>query len=230
MVCKTMKKKVILFDLDGTIMNTKEGITKCAAYALEYFGIKVPDVDKLDFFIGPPLHKSFQEFYGFNEENAEKATAKYRERYKDLGVFECEPYDGMLEVIEKLAGMGYHLGVATSKPEFFAIQIMEKYNLMQYFETVTGSLLDNSRSEKQQVIEECFCRMKVGELYGNQYHKQEVIMVGDRKHDIIGAKQTGIESLGVTFGFAREGELLEAKADYIADTPDEIISIIEGIS
>ncbi len=215
-------KKVILFDLDGTIMNTKEGITKCVAYALDYYGIHVDNPDSLDFFIGPPLHRSFQDFYGFDSEKAAQAAAKYRERYKEIGVYECEPYPGMIDCIRQLSERGYVLGVATSKPEVFAIKIMEKYNLMQYFTTVTGSLLDNTRSDKKEVIEEAFKRLKIGE----KYSKEEVLMVGDRKHDIIGAKEMGIESMGVRFGFAKGNELEDTGANYIVNSADEIFEQI----
>lgn len=215
-------KKVILFDLDGTIMNTKEGITKCAAYALEFYGIPVANPDSLEFFIGPPLHKSFQEFYGFDEEKAVAAAAKYRERYKDIGVFECEPYPGMEACLRQLHEDGYKLGVATSKPEVFAIKIMEKFGLAPYFTAITGSLLDNTRSDKKEVLEEAFARMGIGKTYA----LDEVLMVGDRKHDIIGAKAVGIESMGVKFGFAKGTELEDAGAEYIADTAEDVVAQI----
>lgn len=215
-------KRIVLFDLDGTLMNTKEGITKCAAYALGHYGIQ-ENPEKLDFFIGPPLHLSFQEFYGFDEEKAAEATMFYRERYKDIGIFECEPYPGILEVVKELWEQGFHLGVATSKPEVFAVRILEKFQLAPYFEFVTGSLLDNSRTDKQEVIEEAFQRFGVG----REYEKREVIMVGDRKHDIEGAKKAGIRSVGVRFGFAKEGELEQAGADYLAGKPEDIVKIVK---
>ncbi|MDY5577406.1 MAG: HAD hydrolase-like protein [Lachnospiraceae bacterium] len=218
-----MRKKLILFDLDGTVMNTKEGITKCAAYALEHYGIHVEDPDCLDFFIGPPLHTSFSRFYGFDEQKAIEATALYRERYKDIGIFECEPYQGMEECIRNLYDAGYILGLATSKPEVFAERILEKFGLKPYFTHITGSLLDNSRTDKKEVIEEAFCRFGVDEIY----QRSEILMVGDREHDVIGAKKTGIESMGVKFGFAKGNELEEAGAEYIAETPTDIFRIIK---
>lgn len=218
-------KKVILFDLDGTLMNTKEGITKCAAYALKHYGINVEDLDSLDFFIGPPLHKSFEEFYGFDEKKAAEAASLYRERYKDIGVYECEPYAGIEEVLKCLYETGYKLAVATSKPEVFAKQIMEKFQLTRYFTAIVGSLLDNSRSAKQEVIEEAFTQLGVGTVY----EKSEVLMIGDRKHDIIGAKQAGIEALGVKYGFAKGNELFDAGADYIAEQPEDIVRIVREL-
>lgn len=213
--------KIVLFDLDGTLMNTKEGITKCAAYALEHYNI-IENPDDLEFFIGPPLHKSFAQFYGFDEEKAVEAAKIYRERYAKIGVFECEPYDGMMEAVAALKEAGFHLGVATSKPEVFAKQILEKYDMEKYFDYITGSLLDNTRSDKREVIEEAFVRFGVG----TEYQKEDVLMIGDREHDIIGAKQTGISSMGVRFGFAKEGELEKAGADYIADTAADVKKIV----
>lgn len=218
-------KKIILFDLDGTVMNTKEGITKCVVYALDHYGITVENPDSLDFFIGPPLHVSFQEFYGFDEKKAAEAASFYRERYKDIGVFECEPYPGIEAALKSLYDRGYKIGIATSKPEIFARKILEKFELAQYFTFITGSLLDNSRTDKREVIEEAFVRFGVGD----EYKKDEVIMVGDRKHDIIGAKQAGIESIGVKYGFAKGNELEETGADYIARTPEDIVRIISDL-
>lgn len=216
-------KKLILFDLDGTLMNTKEGITKCAAYALEKYGITVENPDTLDFFIGPPLHLSFQQFYGMGEEQAEEAVRWYRERYKDIGIFECEAYSGVLEVLQELKADGCSMGVATSKPEIFAERIVEKFGMAPYFEHITGSLLDNSRSDKKEVIEEAFRRFGVG----TAIRKEDVIMVGDRKHDIQGAKKMGILSVGVKYGFAKGDELEQAGADYIAELPQDLIGIIK---
>ena len=208
-------------------MNTKQGITRCAAYALEFYGIHVENTDELDFFIGPPLHKSFQNFYGFDEEKAAEAAKRYRERYKDIGIFECEPYPHMQEVVQTLVQKGYKLGLATSKPEVFAVRILEKYGLKPYFTHAVGSLLDNSRSDKAEVIEECFRQFGIGENYGSSYQKEEVLMIGDRSHDIIGAKKMGIQSMGVKFGFAKGNELEETGADYIAETAQDILELID---
>ena len=140
-------------------------------------------------------------------------------------MYECEPYTGIEEVLRYLFESGYQLAVATSKPEVFAKQIMKKFRFSKYFVTVVGSLLDNSRSSKREVIEEVFTQLQVGTVY----KKSEVLMVGDRKHDIIGAKQAEIETLGVKYGFARENELEEAGADYIAEQPQDIIRVIEEL-
>lgn len=217
-------KKLILFDLDGTLMNTKEGITRCAAYALEAYGIH-EDPDNLEFFIGPPLHESFRKFYGFDEEKAVEAAAKYRERYKDIGVYECEPYPGIHDMLRTLCETGHVLGVATSKPEIFAEKIIERFGMKEYFTHIIGSLLDNSRSNKAEVIMEAFRRFGVGE--GDS--KDEILMVGDREHDIIGAQKCGIASMGVRYGFAKGDELEAAGADWIVDTVEEIAKKILDI-
>lgn len=215
-------KKIILFDLDGTVMNTKEGITKCAAYALGKYDIKVENVDSLDFFVGPPLHTTFRDVYGMDDEKSFKATEFYRERYKDIGIFECEPYEGIHKVLKELQEKGYLMGIATSKAELFAERIIERFDLKKYFTHITGSLMDNTRSDKIEVIEEAFKRFEVG----SKYTKEEVVMVGDRLFDIIGAKKAGIDSVGVRYGFAKGDELEQAGADCVVNTPEEIIKAI----
>lgn len=209
----------ILFDLDGTIINSAEGIINCVRYALEDFGITEEDDEKLKAFIGPPLVDSFQEFYHFSEEEAKKATEKYRERYRDKGIFEIEMYDGIEEVFHILKERKKTIALATSKPEVFATRIMEKLGLISYIDVITGSEFDGRRDKKEDVLEEVFLRL------GNP-KPEEVLMIGDRKFDIIGAKAWGVDSVGVTYGFAPEGELEEYGATYIADSPDEILDYV----
>ena len=209
----------ILFDLDGTIINSAEGIINCVRYALEDFGITEEDDEKLKAFIGPPLVDSFQEFYHFSEEDAKKATEKYRERYRDKGIFEIEMYDGIEEVFHILKERKKTIALATSKPEVFATRIMEKLGLISYIDVITGSEFDGRRDKKEDVLEEVFLRL------GNP-KPEEVLMIGDRKFDIIGAKAWGVDSVGVTYGFAPEGELEEYGATYIADSPDEILDYV----
>ena len=211
-------KDIILFDLDGTLTDPKEGITKCVQYALAHFGIDVPNLDDLMCFIGPPLVDSFQMFYGFSEEKAEEAVVKYRERFKDIGIFENGVYDGVLEMLKACKAAGKTIGLATSKPEEFARRILDKYGMAEYFDEITGSTMDGRINAKGDVIMEAFRRMGID----GPDKKERVIMVGDRKHDIIGAKQCGIESIGVRFGYAEEGELEAAGADYIVDTVEEL--------
>lgn len=213
-------KEIILFDLDGTLFNTKQGIVKCVQYALSYYGIEEENIDSLEKFIGPPLHKSFQMFYGFSEEKGVEAAAKYRERYREEGVFECSPYEGLEEMLKTLKDAGKRLGIATSKPEIFANQILEKFGVAQYFEYVTGSLLDNTRSKKTEVIIEALNRFNATD------ELDKVIMVGDREHDIIGAKETKLQSVGVKYGFAEGDELMEAGADYIVEEVEELTNLL----
>lgn len=216
-------KDILLFDLDGTLFNTREGIVNCVKYALEYYGIQEKDEESLDKFIGPPLHKSFHLFYGFSEEKAVEAAAKYRERYKDKGIFECNPYDGIEEMLKKLSESGKRLGVATSKPEIFAEKILDKYDMKKYFDYVTGSLLDNTRSNKTDVIQEALRR------FSAEDSREHILMIGDREHDIFGAKDTCLMSVGVRYGFAKGDELERAGAEYVVDTVSELTDLLLSI-
>lgn len=214
-------KEILLFDLDGTLTDPKEGITKSVQYALKHFGIEVTDLNDLLCFIGPPLIESFQMFYGFSEEKALEATVKYRERYKDIGIFENGIYDGILELLSACKKAGKKLCLATSKPEIFAVRILERYGMAEYFDEAVGSTLDGSINTKDEVIREAFRRLNIN----SEEEKLRVIMIGDRKHDIIGAKKCGISSIGVRFGYAEEGELEEAGADYIVSNVEELCKL-----
>lgn len=208
-----MKKfDILLFDLDGTLTDSQEGIFNCVEYALAAEKITVDDRASLRRFIGPPLVDSFMQFYGFDRERAEKATAKYRERYSVTGIFENRVYEGIPEALEMLKKSGKRLGVATSKPEIYAVRIIEKFGLARYFEVITGAELDGRRNSKAEVIAECLRR------FGDP-DKNTVLMIGDRKHDILGAKKCGIKSAGVRFGYADKDELENVGADFIFDTP-----------
>lgn len=208
---------IILFDLDGTLTDPEEGITKCVSYALEKMGLGTWERSRLRCFIGPPLKEQFMEFCGISEDRAEQAVEKYRERYRDTGIFENRAYPGIVPLLEKLVGRGMRLVIATSKPEVFARRILEAYGMEPYFREIVGSELDGRRTDKAQVIEEALGRMGV-----SREDRGRVLMVGDRKHDIAGAKRCGIASLGVRFGYAGEGELEEAGADWIVDTVEEL--------
>lgn len=213
--------KTILFDLDGTLTNPKEGITKCVQYALKYFGIEEKDLDKLLPFIGPPLIVSFQEYYNFDEKEAQKAVEKYRERYSEIGIFENGVYPGIHTMLEQLKRNSVRMALATSKPEVYAVRIMDKYGLSPYFEQMAGSELNGNRNTKAEVIEEALRRLEVPK---EQY--SSVIMVGDRKHDIEGAKIHGLHTVGVEFGYAKEGELEKAGAEYIVKTIKELEKLL----
>lgn len=213
-----MKQKHILFDLDGTLTDPMMGITKSVRYALNYYGIEVNDLNDLLPFIGPPLRDSFKEYYGFDEAKANEAVEKYREYYKTDGIFDNKVYQGMVECLQTLKDNGKKLYVATSKPEFFAKQIIEHFSLSKYFEYVGGSEF-NSREKKAEVIEYV--------LKTNQIDNDDVIMVGDRKHDIIGAHENKIPCVGVLYGYGTEDELKQYQADYLVYTVEELTELLK---
>lgn len=213
-----MRYKYIFFDLDGTLTDPHEGITNCVKYALEYFGIYEKDYSKLLRFIGPPLVWSFSEYYGFNEKKSLEAVAKYRERFGKIGIFENKVYDGVYDMLQRLVDSGHVLVLATSKPRVYAETIMKKFRLRPYFKMISGSELDGTRNDKDEVI--AYAIEKLG------CPKESVIMVGDRKHDILGAKKCGIASCGVLFGYAEDGELEAAGADMIADDIDGLCRML----
>lgn len=215
-----MKKyDVILFDLDGTLTDSAEGIVNCAEYALNAMGITEPDRSRLLRFIGPPLVDSFMDFYGMSREDALKAVALYRERFPVKGIFENRVYEGIPEALDMLKKAGKRLAVATSKPEVYAKRILEHFELAEYFEAVTGAELSGERNAKSEVIEECLKRL------GNP-DKGTVLMVGDRKHDVIGAKACGVDCAGVKFGYAEENELENAGVICTFDTPIQLAEAV----
>ena len=205
----------LLFDLDGTLTDPGEGITNSVAYALEKFGICVADKTTLHPFIGPPLVESFIQFYGFSREDAARAVDSYREYFRDRGIFENVPYAGITEVLEKLQAAGKTLIVATSKPEPFARRIMEHFGLDKYFTYVAGASFDAARSEKWDVIEYALATMNITD-------RADAVMIGDRKHDIIGAQKTGLDSVGVLWGYGSREELTAAGADTIVECVEQL--------
>ena len=198
----------VLFDLDGTLTDPKEGITKSVQFALHQQGIMESDLDKLEPFIGPPLKDSFMEYYGMTQEQALLAIEDYRKRFAPIGIFENKVYAGIPEMLEKLKKAGMRLAVASSKPEVFVNRILEHYNLAQYFDVVVGSNLDGTRTEKEAVVKEALRQL------GND--KITCAMVGDRKFDVQGAREHGLTAVAVAYGYAVKGELEEAAPDYIA--------------
>lgn len=210
----------ILFDLDGTLTDPKEGITKCVQYALASVGIDEPDLDKLEPFIGPPLGDSFMEFYGFDRESAMKLVDKYRERFTDVGMYENNIYPGIAEMLETLKEAGCKISIASSKPTELVEGILDYFDIRKYFDCVVGSNMDGTRVKKEEVVEEALRQL--------QGVKEKTAMVGDRKFDIEGARAFGLISIGVSFGYAAENELEEAGADYIVDTVEELQNILLG--
>ena len=212
-------KNYILFDLDGTLLNPKEGITKSIQYALKHMGIEVEDLDSLSKFIGPPLRGSFRDCYNFNEEEVAQAMIKYREYFSVTGLFENIIYSDIEEMLQQLVQGGKKLILATSKPEVFAKQIMEHFHLAPYFEDMCGSTMDASREKKGDVIRYALNKNNITDM-------DQVVMIGDRKHDIIGAKENDMDSIGVLYGFGDRQELLEAGADHIVETVKELETLI----
>ena len=211
--------KYLLFDLDGTLTDSQEGIINCVRHAAETMGFDMPE--RPERFLGPPLYDSFAEFCGLDEEQVLEAVRIYRERYKSIGLFENSVYDGIPEMLERLKKGGKELFVATSKPEVFAKRILEKFGLAHYFRIIGGADINGSRNEKREVIEYIFGQAGITPADG-------ILMIGDRKHDIIGAHKTGIECLGVLWGYGPEEELVQAGADYIADTPQKAADMLLG--
>lgn len=211
--------KSILFDLDGTLTDSGEGIMNCAQLALEHFGIHIPDRDTLRVFVGPPLHDTFRKF-GVPEDQVDEAIRIYRSRYVPIGKFENTPYPGIRELLEKLCAQGHRLYVATSKPEDMSVEILEHFDLAKYFDHICGASLDRSRSSKDAVI---------SYLLEQYSHGEEMIMVGDTVFDILGAAAHGIPAVGVTWGYGNPEEMKKAGAAAIAPTVDALFDILQSV-
>ncbi len=205
--------ETILFDLDGTISDSARGITRCVQYALSKFGIEVKDLSELVCFVGPPPPHMFKEKYGFSDEQALLGLEYFRERYRTKGINENEIYPGVINMLEKLKRAGKVTALATSKPRVFAEHICERYGIAKYLDFISGSELDNSRMEKSDVIEHVLVQLGITDA-----QKDGTVMVGDRMYDIIGAHQCGIKCVGVTYGYAEDGELREYGADHICSS------------
>lgn len=214
-----MRYEYILFDLDGTLTDPAIGITNSVMYALKKYGIEVSDRSELYKFIGPPLGDSFEKYYGFSKEEAKTAVEYYREYYRDKGIFENLVYDGLEDLLKTLKDNNKILIVATSKPEVFAKQILEHFNIGKYFTYIAGSNLDGTRVKKDEVIKYAIESCNIIDL-------SKAIMIGDREHDIIGAKVVGINSIGVLFGYGDRSELENAGANFIVDTVADIGKVL----
>ena len=207
----------ILFDLDGTVTDPKEGITKAVATALAHFGIQ-ENPDDLTGFIGPPLDESFPEFYGFSPEQTATAVEKFREYFSHQGWIENVPYPGMEELLRDLRSAGKQLMIATSKPEVFAVRILEHFGLAQYFHHICGAPLDNQQGAKKAAV------IRNALRYAED--RSAVVMVGDRRHDIAGAHETGLPAIGVLFGYGDRAEHEAAGAEYIAEDMDALRALL----
>lgn len=213
---------VVLFDLDGTLTDPKQGITSCVQYALASIGIDEPDLDELEDFIGPPLKEHFMERYSLDEKTALECVRKYRERYNPIGVYENKKYDGIDEVLRTLKERGMKLAVASSKPAVLVNTVLEHFDLMKYFDVIAGSELDGTRTRKSDVIRYAFEL-----LDGKGLSHDRPIMVGDRKHDVIGAREAGIPCMAVAYGYGSMEELSAEQPDFIAKNISEITDIIK---
>ncbi len=202
----------LLFDLDGTLTNSGEGITKCVQYALKAQGIDEPDLKKLEVFIGPPLRDSFMKYYGMTKEAAEAGVEKYRERYTDIGIWENSVYDGMIDLLHDLRADDRRLGMATAKPEVFALRIAERFGFNPYLTDITGCSLDGKTDKKALVVAAALEKWQLT----TPEKKKTVVLIGDRREDVLSAHANGIACIGVGFGFGSYEELKEAGADYYA--------------
>ena len=212
-------KKTILFDLDGTLTDSGEGIINCATLALRHFGLPIPSYTDMRTCVGPPLRESFLRG-GVPADQADEAIRVYRSRYIPTGMFENTPYPGIRELLEALRAEGYTLYVATSKPEEMSVTILEKFDLAKYFCRICGASIDSSRSTKDAVI---------AYLLESSGAKEDMVMVGDTKYDILGATAHGIPAIGVGWGYGKVEEMEEAGAAGIAETMDELIGLIRGM-
>lgn len=214
-----MSYDYLLFDLDGTLTDPGEGITNSVAYALRKQGIEVTDRKELYCFIGPPLSESFSRFFGFSMEESLRCVEYYREYYRDKGIFENLLYDGIPELLATLKSRGKKIILATSKPELFAKQILDHFGLTEYFDHICGASMDESRNKKAAVIEYALETAKLDDL-------ARAVMIGDREHDINGARLNGLDSIGVLFGYGDRPELEAAGATHIAESVEDIKKFI----
>lgn len=209
-------QKTILFDLDGTLTDSGEGIINCAIVALEHFHLPIPSREELRVFVGPPLQESFLRF-GVPADRVDEAIAVYRSRYIRIGKFENIPYPGIRELLEALKAEGHKLYVATSKPETMSVEILEHFGLAKYFDQICGASMDASRSTKEAVI---------AYLLEQNGRADNMVMVGDTKYDVIGAKKHGIPTIGVAWGYGEVADMLAAGAAAIAQTTEELYALI----
>lgn len=214
---------LILFDIDGTLTDSGEGITKSVQYALAHYGIEEPDLDKLRVFIGPPLIDSFMKYYGFSQEEAIEARRIFNVRYQPIGWKENRPYPGIIDVLEELRKEGKFLAIATSKPEDIAERVLEYFDLKKYFPIFCAAPTNGLNAEKAGRI-----RAAMEEAKALGYEVKNPIMVGDTRFDVLGAHECGIPCVGVRWGFAAEGEFEACDTDYVTNTMEELVEILKN--
>ena len=216
-----MMFKAVIFDFDGTLCDTGEGILKSARYALEAFGYEVPEAEDLSFFIGPPLLIVFQEHYGVSVTEAEELVKKYRERYTNVGLYECELYDGIPKLLSDLKKDGIKLAIASSKPKIYIDRLLEKFNIAKYFDSVCGVDFNVDCEPKQSIVARCLAELEVT--------AEQALVVGDRNYDVEGAAANDIQSICVPWGYGNKFEFIESGATYIIDKMSDIESIALGL-
>ncbi len=210
--------KTILFDLDGTLTDSGEGIINCAILALQHFGCPIPSREEMRSFVGPPLHESFIK-HGVPADQAEEAIRVYRSRYIPIGAYENTPYPGIRDLLEQLKAEGHTLFVATSKPEEMSVKILEHFDLAKYFDRICGATMDTSRSSKEDVI---------AYLLSLNGRADNMVMVGDTKFDVLGAKAHCIPAIGVSWGYGQISEMEEAGSAAIAYSMEELFTLLNG--
>lgn len=214
------RRDIVLFDLDGTVIDSSLGITRCVRYSMEKMGMKPLEVEELTCFIGPPLKEMFIESFHLEEEQAKQMVCYYRERYQTKGVYENTVYNKIPEVLKELKKRNYQVALATSKPELFAKKILQFLELDGYFDFIGGSTLGEERNTKAKVIAYVMEKMKIA-------CKNRIVIIGDRKHDILGAKEMGIASIGVLYGFGSKEELENAGADLILEKIENLMDYLD---
>lgn len=214
-------RKYLLFDLDGTLTDSAEGIINSVRYALDKFGISENDEKKLCTFVGPPLYDSFRELYGMSHDDANLAIVYYREYFVSKGLYENTVYGGIREMLERLLNKDKKLILATSKPEKFAREILKNFSLDGYFYEIFGATMDEKLCRKDDIIEYALTRTGVS--------PDDAVMIGDRRYDIEGGRKNGLTTVGVLYGYGNRDELTAAKSDYIASTVNELEKILENI-
>ena len=212
-----MTPKAILFDLDGTLTDSGEGIINCASLALSHFGLEVPSREEMRVFVGPPLRDTLMRF-GVKPEDVEEAMTVFRARYLTKGKFENKPYPGIRTLLEKLRAQGHKLYVATSKPEIQAVEIMDHFDLSRYFDIIAGATMDKARDSKAAVI--AYLKDQAGDM-------AQAVMVGDTAFDVTGAAAHGIPTIGVAWGYGQVADMEAAGAVAIADTPDMLFELLQ---
>lgn len=216
------KYDYVIFDFDGTVTDTGEGILKSLQYSFEQMGDSVPDLSDLKKFIGPPIHYSFVTFYGVKEEDVPKYIEKYRERYRRIGIYECCLYDGMLDTLKTLRENGIKIGIASSKPVSLIYDVMNYLKITKLFDAVVGTQFDDSNhSGKKDLVLQSIEKLGATD-------KSRVLMVGDRYFDIDGANGAGVDSCGVLFGYGNEQEFKEHGATYIVGSAGAIVKLALG--